>query len=74
MHPHEMGLEFPLPRKKEKKLCSTYTAFSNIRDFPGMITKWININVHFVKENQIEVPTTNALLFGKMQMNNCTHV
>ena len=74
MHPHEMGLEFPLPRKKEKKLCSTYTAFSNISDFPGMITKWVDINVHFVKENQIEVPTTNAFLFGKMQMNNCTHV
>ena len=36
--------------------------------------KWINITVHFVKENQIEVPTTNAFLFGKMQMNNCTHV
>ena len=60
MHPHEMGLEFPLPRKKEKKLCSTYTAFSNISDFPRMITKWVDINVHFVKENQ---KTTIEYLF-----------
>ena len=53
---------------------STYTAFSNISDFPRMITKCVNINVHFVKENHIEVLPTNAFLFGKMQMNNCTHV